>query len=435
MDINRIFNEDNFVDIDDDIDEIEKIREECANSILPVARNCIYSRNDIETKLNNNLLVVGGSGTGKTRGVVEPNLMESKGSVLVCAPKGGFAKKYGEKLRRRGYRIIELDFVHPEKSMHYNPLAKEKMTTQEIQTIANTIVYDTDSVSAHDPFWDTSSMILCSALLGYMNETDYEPKNFHGLLELVREGERYEYEGKDSKLAERFKQLKRINPNSLACQKFEDANSAPSKTYDCIRVSLMAKFATLDTEEIQAMMSGNDVDFKQIAREKTAAFVTASDTNRSMDVLTNLFFTQAMQELCDFADNDSNECGDGRLPIPVNFILDDFATICRIDEFPRMISSIRSRGISAILMIQSEAQLKRSYGYDYLTIIANCDTYAYLGGNDVETAKAVGERCNKPMNRVLAMPIGNCYVFRRGEEPVYTKLLDLEKYIREDESR
>lgn len=408
----------------------DQIREDCRNSRLLIAKDCVYSRDDYETKLNNNVLIVGGSGTGKTRTIVTPNLLECEGSQIVCAPKGCFARKYGERLQQKGHKTLYLDFTHPEKSLRYNPLVNIR-STQDILRITNILVDEKASLGTRtDPFWDAMTTIFISALIAYMVEANYTPKNFHGLLQLVREGERDGDDDKRSKLSERFRKLKLENPSSWACQQFEDVDTSPYKTYDTIRATTAAKFAKLDTEELRIMMSGNDFDFKKIATEKTTAFVTVSDTDRSMDVLVNLFFTQAMQELCDFADNN---CGDGRLPVPVNFILDDFATICRIDEFPRIISTIRSRGISAMLMLQSEAQLFRGYEQDYMTVIANCDTYVYLGGNDVETAQAVSRRCNKPMNQVLNMPVGSCWVFRRGEAPVYTKLLDLDEYIREDD--
>jgi type IV secretion system protein VirD4 len=127
-----------------------------------------------------------------------------------------------------------------------------------------------------------------------------------------------------------------------------------------------------------------------------------------------MFFTQAMNELCLYADT---QCDDYRLPVPVRFIMDDFATNCKIDEFPRMIASIRSRGISTMLMIQAESQLKKCYGDDGRTVIGNCDTYVYLGGNDLETAKAVAERCDMPVKKILNMPVGTNWIFRRGEEP------------------
>lgn len=418
-----------FIDIDDAPDTAP-VSEKIERGELLVAEGCVYSRDDLMTKLNNNVLVVGGSGTGKTRSVVIPNMLRCGESLMICAPKGGFAKKYAKRLKKMGYNIIHLDFAHPEKSMRYNPLEGIK-TTQDILTIVNTLVYDKAALQSRaDPFWDLNATVFMSAIIGYMVEADYQPKNFASLLQLCHEGTRKDDDDFDSVLARRFAALKRKNPNSWACQRFEEVNVGSVKTYDCVRMTVTSKFAKLDTEELRMMMSGNDFDFTSAAKEKTAAFVTVSDTDRSMDALVNIFFTQAMQQLCDYADNETE---DGRLPIPVNFILDDFATICRIDEFPRMISTIRSRGISAMLLLQSEAQLEQSYGFDAKTIIANCDTYAYLGGNDVKTAQAVSERCNKPMNQVLNMPIGSCWVFRRGEPPVFTKLLDPTEYTRDNE--
>ena len=155
-------------------------------------------------------------------------------------------------------------------------------------------------------------------------------------------------------------------------------------------------------------------------------FVVVSDTDRSMDDLVNIFFTQAMNELCRYADKWGE---DSRLPVPVRFILDDFATNCTIADFPRMISSIRSREISTMLMIQVESQLTEKFGYDGRTIIGNCDTYVYLGGNDIETAKAVAERCDVPLKKILNMTIGNNWISRRGQEPVYGENFDLEEML------
>lgn len=409
---------------------VKGAHEEYEQNELLIAEGCHYSRNDLLTRFNNNVIVVGGSGTGKTRTIVTPNMLQSAGSQIICAPKGGFCQKYGEKLSKMGHRIIYLDFTHPEKSSCYNPLIGIK-NTQDILRITDIIVNEKASLGSRvDPFWDAMTTIFISALIAYMIETDYRPLNFGGILRLVREGERIDDDTKVSPLSRRFEELKNKNPNSWACQQFEDINQSPYKTYDTIRATVAAKFAKLDTEELRIMMSGNDIDFTNIAKEKTTVFVTVSDTDRSMDILVNIFFTQALQALCEFADN---ECTDGRLPIPVNFILDDFATNCRIEEFPRIISSIRSRGISVMLLIQSEAQLEQSYGFDSKTIIANCDTYVYLGGNDVETARAVSERCNKPMSQVLNMSVGSCWVFRRGKVPVFTKLLDPDEYTRERE--
>lgn len=396
------------------------------NGTMHIAEGCHYSLDDFKTQLNNNVLVVGGSGTGKTRTIVTPNLHEASGSYLISDPKGYLYKQYAGYLQTKGYQVVLVDFTHPEKSVHYNPMYNIH-STQDILKIASVLVNAKISVGV-DPYWDSMTLMMLSAIIAYMIETDYQPCNFASILKLVREGGRFNDETKESPLSGRFEKLKNNNPDSWACAQFENVNQTPHKTYDTIRSTLAAKFASFDTQEIQHMMNGNDVDFTAVGREKTVVFVTVSDNDRSMDSLVNLFFTQAMQSLCDYADNN---CEHNRLPIPVRFILDDFATNCTIDGFPRMISAIRSRGISVMLIIQAESQLRQGYGFDDKTIISNCDTYAYLGGNDVETAQAISIRCNKPLRQVLNMPVGSCWVFRRGAQPVFTKLLNFRDHIQE----
>ena len=180
--------------------------------------------------------------------------------------------------------------------------------------------------------------------------------------------------------------------------------------------------------EILEMTSSDDIKIAEIGQKKTALFVVVSDTDRSLDKIANLFFTQAMNELCYYADN---MCEGERLPVPVRFIMDDFATNCCIDQFPRMIASIRSRGISTMLMIQSEAQLRVGYGNDDRTIIGNCDTYVYLGGNDIDTVRQVARRIDIPESEVLSMPVGTSWIFRRGFKPTEGVNIDYDKFCEE----
>ena len=183
-----------------------------------------------------------------------------------------------------------------------------------------------------------------------------------------------------------------------------------------------------DFEELNRMLETDELDIASIGQRKRALFVIVSDTDRSMDGLANLFYAQAMNELCMYADE---SCVGNRLPVDVRFVLDDFATNCKIAGFPSMISNIRSRGISAMLMIQAESQLEQGYGADGKTIVANCDTYVYLGGNDIDTAKRVAERCDLPYRKILNMPIGTNWIFRRGQEPINAKNIIPEK-VRDD---
>ncbi len=231
------------------------------------------------------------------------------------------------------------------------------------------------------------------------------------LMQLLREGERFsrrvdvdgvrQNDAKASKLKERLEALYCKNPNSWAYEQFKVVDSAPGKTYDTICVTLAAKFSNYTSQELEIMMSSNDIDFEKIAQEKSAVFVIQSDSDRSMDGLINLFFTQAMYSLIKYADSRKNQ----RLPIPVRFFLDDYGATTAIDSLDTIISTIRSRAISVSLILQSEAQLQNSSkpGADK-NILANCDTYIYMGGNDVETAKEVSQRCNRPLEQVLYMP-------------------------------
>lgn len=399
----------------------DEVRSEFNASELIIAKNCRYSLNDRATRLNNNVLVIGGSGTGKTQTIVSPNLGQAVGSYIVFDPKGQLYGKYGSYLRERGYRIGLLDFTGRKRSMRYNPLAVVN-SPREIMAFTEIIVQEKAAHgSKADPFWDKITKSFLNALVGYLCETDALPKTLESILKLMRDGERENTDSKCSVLFDRFTILKEDDPESWACTQFNNVNVCPNSTYDCVRATLASKFANLDTPEIRAMTACSDIDFKQIGSRKTAVFVTVSDTDRSMDELANMFITQAMQQLCGYADSFK----DGRLPVPVRFILDDFATNCRIAEFPRIISAIRSRSVSAMIMIQSEAQLTKYYDSDDKTVISNCDTYVYLGGNDVATARSVSERSNRPLDKILSMPIGTCWVFRRGEFPVFTKTNDI----------
>lgn len=416
------------------IDEVqqgaEKASREFANGKLLIAEGCEYPLDDFRTKLNNNVLVVGGSGCGKTRNIVTPNILEAVGSYVVSDPKGDLYKKYGGYLRGKGYDVKTINFAHPEKSCGYNPLHYIK-STQDILKFSSLLINDKRAAqSTSDPFWELSSAALLSALIGYLKES-HNPCTFENILAMLRIGTRSNEDAHDSALASLFEEHKVKNPKSWACAQFKGIDSASGVTYNNVLSTLSVKFAYLDSKELNKMISGKAFDFSSLGERKTAVFVIVSDTDRTMDKLANIFFTQAINALCDYADT---RCKNNRLPVPVRFILDDFATNCKIEEFPRIISSIRSRGISVMLLIQSEAQLRQGFEMDAYTIISNCDTYAYIGGNDVETAANISVRTDRPLADILYMPVGECIVFRRGSKPVCTKILNGGEYIRRMEA-
>ncbi len=382
---------------------------------------------DFVTQLNNNVIVMGTSGCGKTTRFVDPNIRQAVGSIIASDPKGNLVKKHGRFLEEEGYHVLVMDFQHPERSVRWNPLALAK-TTQDILRISNAITYDYgEGQHSYDPFWDQNTVMLINALVGYMLETGYEPVNFQSLISLLHEGERFSrltFENgvrrsseNCSKLRDRFDKLKEKNPESWACEQFYNVDSAAERTFGTVRTCVAAKFANYTTKEIAQMMSANEIDFDKLAQEKFALFILQSDCDRSMDGLVNLFISQAINSLCAFADR----CENNRLPIPVRFFLDDYGATTVIDNLDTIISTIRSRAISVSLILQSESQLKKGRAGTDKTILSNCDTYIYMGGNDIETAQAVSIRCNKPLEQVLYMPVGHCWVFERGKKPVFSE--------------
>jgi type IV secretion system protein VirD4 len=374
-----------------------------------------YSLDSYKTGINNNVLVVGASGAGKTRGIVIPNLLQATGSYVVTDPKGNLYDKYGDYLRGQGYKVEKLDFTNPAHSLHYN-FFKYIRSTQDIIKMSHMLMQDDRAYKTIDPFWDRSAQLLLQSLIAIIVEK-YSPagRNFAVLMKLLELVSTCgDFESQQMPLDKYFAQWEEEHPESYAVRTYKKFRVAASRTLRSIFITVNAKLGTYDSPELEDMMRYDDVDISGIGKRKTALFVVVSDTDRSLDGLVNMFFTQAMNELCLYADT---QCDDYRLPVPVRFIMDDFATNCKIDEFPRMIASIRSRGISTMLMIQAESQLKKCYGDDGRTVIGNCDTYVYLGGNDLETAKAVAERCDMPVKKILNMPVGTNWIFRRGEEP------------------
>lgn len=397
------------------------------NSLI-LGQDQYYSLDCYKTKLNNNVLVVGASGAGKTRSIVIPNLLQATGSYVISDPKGNLYNQYKSYLRNKGYVVKKLDFTDPKHSAHYN-FFKYIRSTLDIVKVAHMMIYQDRDKGRADPFWDRSAQLLLQSLIAYLMEAcNEEDRILHNINRLVAacqiEGD---METEKTQLDSLMMEYGKDNPDSYALEMYRMFRTAADRTLRSILISLSAQIGLWDIPELIEMTSDDNVDIHLIGRRKTALFVVVSDTDRSLDGLVNIFLTQTMNELCRIADK---ECHDYKLPIPVRFILDDFATNCRIDEFPRMISSIRSRGISAMLMVQSEGQLQESYGNDGKTIIGNCDTYVYLGSNDVETAKAVSERCDTPLKKILNMPVGTNWIFRRGQEPVNGKVFDLDSYVR-----
>lgn len=395
---------------------------------LIIADGRYYSMDCYQTKLNNNVLVVGTSGSGKTRSIVVPNLLQANGSYIISDPKGTLYRQYAEYLKEQGYKVKKLDFSNPEDSDHYN-FFEYIHSRSDVIRIAHMLVYSCnhDKVSyGGDPFWEQSADLLLTALIGYLYE--HRPKwerTLENLQKLIVACEVSEFDDGKSPMDRIMEDVKKRDPGSFSYKQYMKFRVAAHKTLRSILITLNSKLGRFDYEELNRMLQYDDIDIHSIGQEKTAVFVIVRDTDRAVDDLANVFYNQVFHELCSYADA---ECPDGRLPIQVRFIMDDFASSCRIEQMPRAIATIRSRGISVMLMIQAESQLTACYGEDGRTIIGNCDTYVYLGGNDLDTARAVAERWDKPTDMVLNMPVENCIVFRRGERPVPVRIFPAQNY-------
>ena len=222
-------------------------------------------------------------------------------------------------------------------------------------------------------------------------------------------------------------ELEEKNPDSWAVQQYKNFRLGAGRTLKSILITTTSKLSSFDTKELRRMLRSDELDLASIGQRKTAVFIEVSDSDRSMDALINLFFTQAMNELCSYADE---KCSNSELPVPVRFFMDDFATNCRIDNFENMISNIRSRKISAVLVLQSFSQLAAGYGENAHTIADDCDTLIYMG-NDPTTAQEIAVRVNKTANTILHMPLSTSWIIRRGCEPFSCHNFELDDYLSE----
>ena len=409
--------------------ENKKIKE---NELI-LAQNQYYDLNCYKTQLNNNVLVVGSPGSGKTRSIVSPNILQAAGSYIIADPKGNLYGKYADYLRAKGYSVRKLNFADPTdpETCTYN-FFHYIQNDQDVLKLAHMLIKTGDSGKMSftgDPFWDDAGELLLVALISYLfHHIGEQGCTLEAVLWMIQSCELDEYDTSiKNPLDYVFDEIGDKDPNDFAYCSYMRFRQAAGRTLKSILITLSAKLAVFDTEDLRHLFAEDSVDITGVGKRKTALFVVVSDSDRSMDPMANLFFTQAINELCRVADGMPGQ----RLPVDVRFILDDFATNVRIGEFPRMIASIRSRGISTMLIIQAESQLRNAYGEDWRTIIGSCDTYVYLGGNDVETAQNVAQRANVPTSRILNMPVGRNWIFRRGQQPVEAKNFDLDAFEKE----
>lgn len=389
-----------------------------------LAKDHYVSNNTRQTYLNNNDCIIGPSGSGKTRGYVIPNIMQEKDSSMVIVDtKGNLYTQLSPLLEKRGYKVMLLDFRDPDNSIGYNPFhyigfdsEKNKYNDVDILSLAGCLH---GNESTQEPYWDYAARNLAACICGYVLEVLPKSKhNFHSFIKLFN----HIMPGIADEL---FGELATQNPKSFAVSQYNFFKTVMNaeKTFACVKSILAASISCLGSEDLLELFNKDEkIDFCSLGTEKTALFVNVSDTDRSLDVLFSIFYTQLFHTLCDFADSRS----DSRLPIPVRVYLDDFANNVKIENFDKLISTLRSREIYISLILQSITQLDSLYSGDMArTILNNCDHLLYLGGNDQTTADFISVRTNLPVTDILYMPLDKYWLFERGTSPVQVSRFEL----------
>jgi len=343
---------------------------------------------------NKNILVIGGSGSGKTRFFVKPNLMQMHSSYVVTDPKGTVLVECGKMLSKNDYRIKVLNTINFAKSMHYNPFAYIR-SEKDILKLVNTIIVNTkgEGQQASEDFWVKAEKLYYTALIAYIwYEAPEEEQNFSMLIDLVDASEaREDDENFKNAVDLLFEELEQENPNHFAVRQYKKYKLAAGKTLKSILISCGARLAPFDIKELRDLMEYDELELDTLGDSKTALFVILSDTDSTFNFVAALMYSQLFNLLCDKADDFYG----GRLPVHVRLILDEFANIGQIPNFDKLIATIRSREISASIILQSQSQLKTIYKDAADTIIGNCDSTLFLGGKEKSTLKEISELLGK----------------------------------------
>ena len=343
---------------------------------------------------NKNVLVIGGSGSGKTRFFVKPNLMQMHSSFVVTDPKSTLLIECGKMLQKGGYKIRSLNTINFKKSMHYNPFAYIR-SEKDILKLVNVIIANTkgDGEKSGEDFWVKAERLLYCALIGYIYyEAPEEEKNFITLLDLINASEaREDDENYKSPVDMLFDRLAEREPEHFAVKQYVKFKQAAGKTLKSILISCGARLAPFDIKELRDLMEYDELELDTLGDEKTALFVIISDTDDTFNFVVAIMYSQLFNLLCDKADNEYG----GRLPVHVRCLLDEFSNIGQIPKFEKLIATIRSREISACIILQAQSQLKAIYKDNADTIIGNCDTTLFLGGKEKSTLKELSETLGK----------------------------------------
>ena len=408
---------------------------------------------------NKNILVIGGSGSGKTRFFCKPSLLQAHSSYVCTDPKGTLLPEIGSFLERKKYRIKCLNLINFKKSMRYNPLAYIR-SEKDILKLVNALIMNTkgEGEKSSEDFWVKAERLYYSALIGYIwYEALEEERNFITLLDLINASEaREDDETYQSPVDILFQQLEEKEPDHFAVKQYRKFKMAAGKTLKSILISCGARLAPFDIKELRDLMETDELELDTLGDSKTALFVIISDTDSTFNFVAALMYSQLFNLLCDKADDFYG----GRLPIHVRLILDEFANIGQIPNFDKLIATIRSREISASIILQSQSQLKTIYKDAADTIVGNCDSTLFLGGKEKSTLKEISELLGKEtidsynqsenrgaqtshglnyqklgkelmtQDEIAVMDGGKCILQLRGVRPFFSDKFDITKHPR-----
>ncbi len=362
------------------------------NKIL--TKNVLLGLNGRKHKRNLNVLVVGGSGSGKTFSYCKPNVMQCNTSYVVLDPKGEILRDTGNLLKQKGYEVKVLDLINMDKSNCYNPFMYLKNDNDVQRLVTNLFKSTTPKESqSQDPFWDKAAEMLLLSLIFYLkHEAPEEEQNFEMVMELLRAGDvKEDDDDYVSALDMLFNRLETRNPNHIALKYYRSYHSGSGKTLKSIQVTLQSRLEKFNLESMSKLTFTDEMDLASLGEKKTALFAIIPDNDTSFNFLVSILYTQLFQQLFYVADYKYM----GELPIPVHLVMDEFANVGLPDDFDKILSVMRSRNISVSIILQNIAQLKALFEKQWESIVGNCDTFLYLGGNEQSTHKYVSELLGK----------------------------------------
>lgn len=405
---------------------------------------------------NKNVLIVGGSGSGKTRFWLKPNLMQCHSSYVVTDPKGSIVVECGKMLLRNGYRIKILNTINFKKSMHYNPFAYLRSEKDILKLVTTLIANTKGEGKTGDDFWVKAETLLYTALIGYIYfEAPENEQNFSTLIEFINASEvREDDEDFKNPVDLMFDALEKKDPQHFALRQYKKYKLAAGKTAKSILISCGARLAPFDIKELRELTAYDEMELDTLGDKKTALFIIISDTDDTFNFLVSMAYTQLFNLLCDKAD----DVYGGRLPVHVRCLIDEAANIGQIPKLEKLMATIRSREISACLVLQAQSQLKALYKDNADTIIGNCDSMIFLGGKEKTTLKDLSETLGKEtidmfntsdtrgsqrsyglnyqklgkelmsMDELAVMDGGKCILQLRGVRPFLSEKYDITKH-------